>query len=114
MIEAAMKMILFGVVSAVGLAEATITNDPVLIGLLIGLPASIVGFLGYRRTLKVDELARETEASTARTKENRGIIKGQDRFINTLQKEIKEQRTLITDLRGRVERLEEQLRIERT
>lgn len=60
------------------LMENNILSNPIVIGLMIGAPSFALGYLGYRRSQKTDNAAKETGALGQ-------IIEGLNKLIDNLQ-----------------------------
>jgi hypothetical protein len=61
-----------------------ITN-PIVVGTAIGIPSTILGFLGYGRAKRVDHVAEQAGITTGRSAELNLALAGMDTLIKSLQ-----------------------------
>lgn len=97
---------------------------PAVIGLLVGLPSSLLGYLIYRRSRELDEAAEQAGIATAQRESIGQVVDGLNRIITALQEDNAFLRTevsvgredvkaclrKVSDLRRRVDELEMDLR----
>jgi len=58
---------------------------PVVIGLLIGLPSAVLGYLAYRRGTRSDKAAAQATISIAQSGSVSQIIDGLNKLVDALQ-----------------------------
>lgn len=66
---------------------ADILSNPALVGLIVGLPATVLGVIALRRTMKVDRDAAATAAISAGATAARDVVKGLNTLIDNLQED---------------------------
>lgn len=105
------------------LAES-LWQHPAVIGLLVGLPSSALGYMVYRRSRDVDDVAEQAGIATGQRESIGQVVDGLNRIITALQddngllrKEVISGRTDIdvclrnvSELRKRVDELETEIR----
>lgn len=64
-------------------------ENPAVVGLLIGIPSFILGWLGYKRAVKVDRATENTAAIAAQSGEVSQVIAGLNILIENLQEDNK-------------------------
>lgn len=67
-------------------------SHPIVIGLIIGLPSAFLGFLGYRRSVRVDQDAATALIIANRSEEVAQIIDGLNKLVENLQEDNAAQR----------------------
>lgn len=60
-------------------------ENPAVVGLIIGIPTFILGWLGYRRAIKVDKSAENAAVIAAQTGSVGQVIAGLNQLIENLQ-----------------------------
>lgn len=61
-------------------------NNPIVVGLAIGFPASVLGYLAYRRTIKLDRAAAASAVATTQSDAVKQVIEG----LNTINENLQE------------------------
>lgn len=74
-------------------------SHPAIIGLTIGIPSFILGWLGYRRAIKVDKSVENAALIAAQTGSAGQVIAGLNTLIENLQEDNKGLRNDIKELR---------------
>lgn len=64
-------------------------SHPAVIGLIIGIPSFILGWLGYKRAVKVDKSVENASVIAAQTGSVAQIITGLNSVIDNLQEDNK-------------------------
>lgn len=64
-------------------------ENPAVVGLIIGIPAFILGYLGYRRAVKVDKSTDNAAVVAAQTGSVGQVISGLNDLIESLQEDNK-------------------------
>jgi hypothetical protein len=67
---------------------AVFYETPALVGIIIALPSLLLGYLGYRSSLKKDEAAKEVGVASAASDTIEQVIGGQKGLIDALQTEV--------------------------
>lgn len=80
----------------------SLLSNPMVIGLIVGLPASVFGFLAYRRSEKLDDKASQVAVIAIQGEGVQRVIDGLDRIVINLQTDNKEARELAADLTRRL------------
>lgn len=78
-------------------------QNPAVVGLIIALPASILGYLGYRRSRGIDEAAKQAGIATGHAASIGQVVDGLNGVIAVLQEDNKVLRADIFALRKGVE-----------
>lgn len=60
-------------------------ENPAVAGLIIGIPASILGWLGYRRAVRIDKSTENAAIIAAQTGSIGQVITGLNQIIDNLQ-----------------------------
>lgn len=81
-------------------------ENPVVVGILVGVPSAVLGFLGYQRSKTADKNAHEQGAVGQ-------IIAGLNSLVTQLSADNAELRTRIEAMEQKVTALEQALREER-
>lgn len=87
----------------------TILNNPAVIGLIVAIPSFLVGYLGYRRSLKLDSVAQQAGSTTFHLGAVDQIIDGLNDVIKQLREDKKELRDALKDLRGKLREAENEV-----
>lgn len=89
----------------------SILQNPIIVGLLVGLPTIILGILAYRRSVKLDQAARDAAEALERASSSKMVIDGLNIIIKRLQEDNEvlrsEIRTLRTNFREFKKQVEE-------
>lgn len=67
------------------LLGVVVTDHPVFIGVLVGLPSAMLGYLGYRQARKNDAVAAQAGIATAESGTISQVIEGQNKLVANLQ-----------------------------
>lgn len=84
------------------LGTGELWTNPILVGLLVGIPTSVFGWLAYRRAEALDEAAAEAAALAARGDAVQRVIDGLDLIIRNLRVDNKDERDKVAALRVRL------------
>lgn len=84
--------------------------DPIVVGVVVGLPATGLGWLGYRRSIRLDRLAVQAATIKEGGTTTQTIIDGLDRMIVRLQEDNRILRERIEDYSKQLRRVEDELR----
>lgn len=76
--------------------------QPAVVGLLVGLPSALLGYLVYRRSVRSDDVAAQAGIASTQVTSIGQVVDG-------LNKIIENQRTDIADLRGEAILLRERI-----
>lgn len=85
-------------------------DNPAVVGLIIGIPASVFAFLGWRRSSRQDADAKQREEEHRRTAHVTETREGMESIIAALQDDNKVLRGNQRRLETRVEALEREIR----
>lgn len=80
----------------------SLLSNPIIVGVVVGLPTSLWGFLAYRRAAKLDEEAAVAAVLVTQGDAIQRVINGLDRMVSNLQTDNKDARELATDLSRRL------------
>lgn len=89
--------------------SAAFWENPAVVGLIIAIPGAILGYLGYRRSLKVDEAAKQAGIATSQGISVGQAVDGLNKVIAALQEDNKVLRDDVKDLRAGVELIQARL-----
>jgi hypothetical protein len=67
------------------LVVGQVVANPLLVGLVVGAPATILGYLGYRRSVRLDGVAVASAGIVQRSAEVQQIIDGLSATANLLR-----------------------------
>lgn len=91
-------------------------ENPAVVGLIIAIPASILGYLGYRRSRRVDEVAKQAGMADSHATSIGQVVDGLNKVIaavqsdnHDLRKEVLELRATVDPLRKTVEEIRARL-----
>lgn len=84
-------------------------ENPAVVGLVLAIPATVLGYLGYRRSLKVDEAAKQAGIATSQSVSVGQAVDGLNRVIAALQEDNEILRKDVKDLRAGVELIQARL-----
>lgn len=70
-------------------------ENPAVVGLVIAIPATILGYLGYRRSRDMDAAAKQA-----------GVVGGWNDFIKTVQDDNRSLREEVKGIRARLDAIE--------
>lgn len=73
-------------------------TNPIIVGVVVGLPTSLWGFLAYRRAEKLDEEAARVAVIATEGVAVQRVIDGLDRMVTNLQTDNREARESLGDL----------------
>jgi hypothetical protein len=76
-----------------------VLENPAIVGLIVGLPAFILGCLAYLRSRNVDAVAEQAGAASHDIEQVGQVIDGLNKLIANLQEDNKNLRLDILDLR---------------
>lgn len=62
-------------------------DNPAIIGLIVAIPSFTLGYLGYRRSVKVDKAAEKSGEASASTAAVGQVIQGLNSLIDSLQED---------------------------
>lgn len=88
---------------------AVFWENPAIVGLIIAIPATALGYLGYRRSLGLDKVAEQAGIATTHANSIGQVVDGLNRVIIVLQEDNKILRGDIADLRQGVELVQARL-----
>lgn len=88
----------------VEIASGTILTNPIVVGLVVGVPTTLFGFKAYRRAEALDKAALRQAEITAEGDAVQRVIDGLDRLVDNLQADNREVRERVIDLRERLRR----------
>lgn len=88
-------------------------TNPAFVGLVIALPATAIGYLGYRRSRNLDRVAEQAGIATTNVTSIGQVVDGLNKVIDNirtdnddLRKEIRELRQTVRELNRRIDELE--------
>lgn len=81
--------------------------NPILVGIVVGLPTTAFGFFAYRRAERLDQEALRSAAIAVQGDAVQRVIDGLDRMVENLQVDNKEARELSRDLARRLKECNE-------
>lgn len=88
-------------------------ENPAVVGVIIAIPATILGYLGYRRARGVDEVAKQAGIATTHATSIGQVVDGLNKVIanvqsdnNDLRKEVLALRTTVEEIRTRLDLVE--------
>lgn len=80
----------------------SLLSNPAVIGLIVGLPTSVYGYLAYRRAEKLDKDAAKVAIIAIQGEGVQRVIDGLDRMVANLQADNKDARESSEDLSRRL------------
>lgn len=80
----------------------SLISNPMIVGLIVGLPTTVFGIIAYRRAEKLDEEAARVVVITAQGEGIQRLIDGLNRMITNLQTDNKIGREMAEDLTRRL------------
>lgn len=81
------------------LAAGEVWTNPIIVGLVVGIPTSLLGFSAYRRAERLDRAASQAAVIAAGGEAVQRVINGLDQIVENLQVDNKEGRELVRELR---------------
>lgn len=88
---------------------AVFWENPAVVGLIIALPASILGYLGYRRSRGVDEAAKQAGDATRNATSIGQVVDGLNSVIAAVQSDNVDLRNEVKSLKHTVEEIRDRL-----
>lgn len=88
----------------------TLWESPAVVGLIVGAPMAILGFLGWWRSRGMDAAAKEAAEETYHAGRVTQVVEGLESVIKGLQDDNRALRDYQGRLDRRIERLEQQIR----
>jgi regulator of replication initiation timing len=82
-------------------------NNPAVIGLVVAIPSFILGYLGYRRSVKVDKTTDQSRVASSQVGAVGQVIDGLNQLIDNLQEDNKLLRLSVRELRDKLDRITE-------
>lgn len=73
-------------------------SNPIVIGIVVAIPSSILGYLGYKRSVKSDKVAADSTIASTHAAAINQVIDGLNKLIDGLQEDNKELRSSILSL----------------
>lgn len=64
-------------------------DHPILIGVFAAIPSFLLGFLVYRRSIKVDKVAEQSGAASSQVTAINQVIDGLNKIVDNLQEDNK-------------------------
>lgn len=80
-------------------------NNPAVIGLIVAIPSFILGYLAYRRSIKVDRFTEQTGFAASQTGALAQVINGLNQLIDNLQEDNQVLRDNLRDIRKRLDEI---------
>jgi len=77
---------------------------PALIGLIIAIPSAALGYLGYRRSMRVDKVAEQAGIATTHATSIGQVVDGLNKLTANLQSDNEILRQQVVEIRLAVER----------
>lgn len=104
-----------GAVAVAGLAmvligAGEIWTNPIIVGAIVGLPASILGFMAYRRSARLDKVAEQAALLQTQGAAAQRVLDGLNQIVTNLQEDNRILREQAVELSRRITLLGEQNR----
>jgi predicted ATP-grasp superfamily ATP-dependent carboligase len=84
------------------LATGEVWTNPIIVGLIVGIPTSLLGYKAYRRAEALDKAAAQAATIAASGDAVQRVIDGLDHMVNNLQVDNREVRARASDLGERL------------
>lgn len=84
-------------------------TNPAFVGLVIALPATAIGYLGYRRSRNLDRVAEQAGIATTNVTSIGQVVDGLNKIIVNLQEDNEDLRGEVISLRERLDALSARL-----
>jgi peptidoglycan hydrolase CwlO-like protein len=84
-------------------------ENPALVGLIIALPSLLLGYLGYRSSVKKDAVAQTVNVASAEHRTIEQVIDAQTDLIGSLQNDNRDLRSEIRALNRKLDALKKQI-----
>lgn len=75
------------------IGEVLILQNPIVVGLLVGIPTTLLGILAFRRTQRLDKVAAQAAEAQASSAQVQTLVSGLNAMIDRLQDDNKILRT---------------------
>lgn len=81
-------------------------ENPAVVGLIIAIPATVLGYLGYRRSQGVDEATKQAGIAAGQATSIGQVVEGLNSVIANVQGDNEVLRREVIDIRGRLDAIE--------
>lgn len=80
-------------------------NNPAVIGLIIAIPSFILGYLGYRRAIRVDKITEQSGVAMSQHGAISQVVEGLNSLISVLQQDNEILRKGIENLQDKLDKI---------